>query len=243
MHRFYPDPVRSDETRFFLSPEDLHHAVNVLRLRPGNKAEVVFGGKRWTAEFISRNEETFLIPLEELASSEPSLSVTLFQGLPKGDKMDWIVQKAVELGVTRIIPVAFSRCIVKLAGKDLIRKQERWQKIAREAGKQSGRCIIPEVFTPVALSALPQFLGQCDIVAVPWEECTGYGPLSFFEMHPSVSSLGIVIGPEGGISAEEIALLKGNRCVPITLGKRILRTETAGLAAISVFLGLYGEME
>ena len=129
MHRFYPDPVRSDETRFFLSPEDLHHAVNVLRLRPGNKAEVVFGGKRWTAEFISRNEETFLIPLEELASSEPSLSVTLFQGLPKGDKMDWIVQKAVELGVTRIIPVAFSRCIVKLAGKDLIRKQERCRRL------------------------------------------------------------------------------------------------------------------
>ncbi len=243
MHRFYADPHRSDTSRFFLTAEDAHHAVGVLRLHPGDTAEVFFRGDRWLCELSSCGQDVILIPREKLASTEPFLSITLFQGLPKGDKMEWIVQKTVELGIFRIVPVAFSRCVVKLNDKDGERKRERWQKIAREAGKQSGRCIVPEVFPPVSISSLPDYFSQCDRVTVPWEECSGGGPKSFFARNPSLSSLGIVIGPEGGISGEEMDFFTSLGCEPVTLGKRILRTETAALAAVSVFSGLYGEME
>ena len=157
--------------------------------------------------------------------------------------MDWIVQKSVELGVARIVPVAFSRCVVRLSEKDGAKKQERWQKIAREAGKQSGRCIVPEVLPPVSLKKLPDLFDECEQVAVPWEECPNRGPLAFAKEYPRLRSLGIVIGPEGGIAPEEMEQLTAFGGKPITLGKRILRTETAGLAALSVFFGLYGEME
>lgn len=244
MHRFYADPDQTDEHLFVLNAEDARHAGKVLRLRPGDETEVFWNGQRFLAalESLSADRAT-LCPLSVLPSTEPFLSVTLFQGLPKSDKMDWIVQKSVELGVLRIVPVVFSRCVVRLDEKESARKQERWQRIAREAGKQSGRCRIPEVCSPVLLSALPSCFAECDSVAVPWEECVHGGPLAFVREHPSLSSLGVVIGPEGGISADEIRLLSEMGCETVTLGRRILRTETAGLAALSVFFGLYGEME
>ena len=244
MHRFYADPAQSDGQLFVLDAEDARHAGKVLRLRPGDEVEVFWNGQRFLSalESLSADRVT-LRPLSPLPSTEPSLSVTLFQGLPKSDKMDWIVQKSVELGVSRIVPVVFSRCVVRLDEKEGTRKQERWQRIAREAGKQSGRCRIPEVCAPISLSALPAYFSECSRVAVPWEDCALGGPLAFAKENPSLSSLGIVIGPEGGISPEEISLLEGMDCVCITLGRRILRTETAGLAALSVFFGLYGEME
>ena len=244
MHRFYADPEKSGDNLFILTPEDTFHALKVLRLRPGDQAEVILNGKRFLAgiERISA-ECAELVPQEVLPDTEPRLSVTLFQGLPKSDKMDWIVQKAVELGVSRIVPVVFSRCVVRLNVKDSEKKQDRWQKIAREAGKQSGRCRIPAVSLPVPFSGLPEQLRSCGKVAVPWELCPQGGPLSFVHRHPSVDSLGIVIGPEGGISSEEMEVMLKEGCESVTLGKRILRTETAGIAAVSAFLGLYGEME
>ena len=244
MHRFYADPDRSDEQSFVLSPEDTLHAAKVLRMRPGDHAEVVFHETRFRSRIEILSEDSVrLVPVGILPSTEPSLSVTLFQGLPKSDKMDWIVQKAVELGAVRIVPVSFSRSVTRLNEKDSARKQQRWQKIAREAGKQSGRCRIPEVLFPVPFRTLPDLFRTCDCIAVPWEECSSGGPLSFYSRHPSLSSLGIVIGPEGGIAPEEMHEIMEWGGEAITLGKRILRTETAGLSALSVFLGLYGEME
>ena len=244
MHRFYADEQNSTEQSFSLTPEDTFHALKVLRIHSGETAEVIFRGTRYLSRFEPISGSSLKIqPVNILPSTEPMLSVTLFQGIPKSDKMDWIVQKAVELGAVRIVPVIFSRCIVHLDEKDCLKKQERWQKIAREAGKQSGRCVIPEVLSPVSFKDLNNFFQACEHVAVPWEECTGGGPLSFFNRYPSLSSLGIVIGPEGGISADEMHELSILGGEPVTLGKRILRTETAGLAALSVFYGLYGEME
>ena len=244
MHRFYADPELSDGRCFVLTPEDARHAVKVLRLHPGEEAEIILRGERYLSCITEMTGQLVrLEPLSKLPSTEPQLSVTLFQGVPKGDKMDWIIQKNVEIGVFRIVPVLFSRCVVRLGGQDAARKQERWQKIAREAGKQSGRCRIPEVCAPVSVSALPALFASCERVAVPWEECAEGSPLSFAKRYPSLSSLGIVIGPEGGITPEEIRLMSQNGCEPITLGKRILRTETAGLVSLSVFFGLYGEME
>lgn len=244
MHRFYADPVQSSEYTMILDAGDSHHASRVLRLQPGDTAEVFYQGRRFLAAFTFVSaERSELKPLDLLPSTEPRLRVALFQGIPKGDKMDWIVQKAVELGVYTVIPVILSRCIVRPDEKESIRKQDRWQKIAREAGKQSGRCIIPDIHKPVTVGELPELFGEYDQIVIPWEESVGYGPLSFRQRHPDLSSVGILIGPEGGISTQEMDTFVQHGCESITLGKRILRTETAGLAVISVFMGLFGEME
>ena len=237
MHRFYSETG-------FLSPEDAHHALSVLRLSVGDEVELISAGNRFRAVIESVSSGAVKLSSGEmLPSTEPGISVTLFQGLPKGDKMEWIIQKAVELGVTRIVPVELSRCVVRLNEKSRMSKTERWQKIAREAGKQSGRCVIPAVLPPVSLNNLPDLFSGLDAVVVPWEECSSGGPLSFSRNHPDLSSLGILIGPEGGIDPEEIRFLLQAGAVPVTLGRRILRTETAGIAAISALFGLYGEME
>ena len=244
MHRFYADPDRSDMSRAFLTKDDAHHALNVLRLRTGDPAEIILEGNRYNAciESVSSGDVSLRLDAP-LPSTETRIPVTLFQGIPKGDKMDWIVQKSSELGVRTIVPVEMSRCVVRLDPHDIRKKTERWQKIAREAGKQSGRCMIPEVLSPASFRILPDLFRTCDCIAVPWEECSSGGPLSFYSRHPSLSSLGIVIGPEGGIAPEEMHEIMEWGGEAITLGKRILRTETAGLSSLSVFLGLYGEME
>ena len=244
MHRFFVDPDRCTGESCFLSPEDARHAVTVLRLKPGQRIEAVCGGMLWDAEILSTDSRDVCIRLlSVLPTREPSLSVTLFQGLPKADKMDLIVQKATELGACRIVPLIMNRCVSRPDQKDMARKLDRWNKIAREAGKQSGRCVIPEVCNPVSLPQLSRLSGFPENNVVLWEEANGCGPLAYSRAHTGLSSLGILIGPEGGIEKEEVDLLVSTGFVPLTLGKRILRTETAGLASIAAFMSLYGEME
>lgn len=243
MHRFFSLDESSSEDLASICPEDVKHASAVLRLKNGDQVEVICGGSAWISEIISVTPEKILVrKLQPLPSTEPALQITLFQGLPKSDKMDWIVQKATEIGVIRIIPLEMSRCVARISRKDADRKRERWQKIAREAGKQSGRCVIPEILPVHPFSGLDNFQDMPSLNVVPWEEASGFGPLAFHHEHPNVSSLGILIGPEGGIDETEIRLLRNTGFIPITLGRRILRTETAGLAAASVFMCLYGEM-
>lgn len=244
MHRFYPDPARSGDGLEYLTKEDAHHALKVLRLREGDRAEILTEGGRWIAgiEKIS-GEEVLLRKLDPLPSTEPALQVTLFQGLPKADKMDLIVQKATELGVSRIVPLAMERSVMKIAPADSVRKTERWQKIAREAGKQSGRCVIPVVEPPLSVARLCGQASLPDFNLVPWEGAGKDGLLGFHAEHPETKSLGVLIGPEGGISTGEMDELSAAGFIPVTLGKRILRTETAGLAAIAALMCLYGEME
>ena len=237
MHRFYCE--KAMDGYGFLAPEDVSHALKVLRLKPGDRVEAVCDGQRRSAEIA---DEGRLLLHELLPSTEPALKITLFQGLPKADKMDWIVQKAVEIGVFRIVPVLMERCVTRLSPQDAEKKRARWARIAREAGKQSGRCLVPEVCPPVALSGISFWSGGLEACAVPWEEERAKGPLAFVNSHPGLRSLGILIGPEGGISASEIESLPPS-FQAITLGPRILRTETAGLSAASAFLALYGEME
>ena len=244
MHRFYVDSENCDDDVVTLSDEDARHACVVLRMKPGQDAEIVVDGVRWSAEMLSVSpRDVRLKLLSVLPSTEPSLSVTLYQGLPKSDKMDLIMQKAVELGVTRIVPVLMERSVSRPDPKDSARKLERWRKIVREAGKQSGRCLIPQVSGILTLRELIADPDLPSVNIVPWENTDGFGPFAFRNAHPALSSLGILIGPEGGIDQEEISLLQSSGFIPITLGKRILRTETAGLAAVSAIMCLYGEME
>lgn len=240
MHRFYLDENRED----LLLREDARHALTVLRLKKGDSLEVFCGNQRYLAEIAELSGEDVRIRrISQLPSTEPRLRMTLFQGLPKAEKMEWIIQKSVELGVARVVPVLMRRCVVQWKPAEASRKMERWNRIAREACKQSGRCIIPEVSAPVPMNGLSPFLSTLDATAVPWEEAEGIGPAGFIRTHPALTSLGIVIGPEGGITPDEMGFLSREGCFPITLGPRILRTETAGIAAISALMALYGEME
>ena len=243
MHRFYADEQSLGDDLLRLCPEDARHASRVLRMKAGDSLEVYARGVRYLAEFTAVSEEEALCrPLEQLPSTEAKLRITLYQGLPKADKMELIVQKAVELGAVRVVPVAMSRCVVQLSAKDGAKKQERWQKIAREASKQSGRCVMMPVDVPVSFKTMLQQLSQHEAAIVPWEDARGYGLPAFIQAHPDLTDVAVVIGPEGGMSKEEIAQMEAVGCQAVTLGPRILRTETAGLCCISALLCLSGDL-
>lgn len=243
MHRFYADEGGMTDGLVRLNAEDAHHAQRVLRMRVGEPAHIFCNQHRYAAEIVSMEEGVTLRIVQELSSTEAALRITLYQGLPKADKMELIVQKAVELGACRVVPVAMSRCVVQLNAKDGAKKQERWQKIAREACKQSGRCVMMPVDTPISFKELLRCLPEHAASIVPWEDAQGYSLPRFHQEHPGVQDVAIVIGPEGGMSTQEVEQMKQAACCPVTLGPRILRTETAGLAAISALLCLYGDME
>ena len=244
MHRFYVDSSRLDTHLLYLTKEDAKHALSVLRLKPGQMIELIHQSSLWEAEILATDcQDVSVRILRPLPSAEPSVSITLFQGLPKSDKMDWIVQKATEIGISRIVPLVMNRCVVKSDLKKDAHKMDRWLKIIKESCKQCGRCVIPELSEPCTLNNLKDRLSLPEICIVPWEEAKDYGPLSVYRDYGKPSSLGILIGPEGGIDPEEIELLQSIGFIPITLGKRILRTETAGLATAAAILSLYGEME
>ena len=243
MHRFYADDRGVTGESAYLCEEDARHATRVLRMKEGESCELFADGKRFSGEIASIGEEVEVRIIGEMPSTEAKLRITLYQGLPKADKMELIVQKSVELGACAVVPVAMSRCVVQLDAKDGRKKQERWQKIAREACKQSGRCEMMQVEAPVTFKQLLARLAVHQAAIVPWEDARGYSLARFHEEHPEITDLAIVIGPEGGMSEDEIARMKEASCQSVTLGPRILRTETAGLCAMSALLCLYGDME
>ncbi|MBQ7850860.1 MAG: 16S rRNA (uracil(1498)-N(3))-methyltransferase [Clostridia bacterium] len=244
MHRFYADERGVVSDTAYLCEEDARHATRVLRMKPGEACELFADGRRFSGEIAAIGEDGVQVHVTgEMPSTEPRLRITLYQGLPKADKMELIVQKSVELGAAQVVPVAMSRCVVQLDGKDGRKKQERWQKIAREACKQSGRCEMLQVTEPISFRQLLAKLPEHGAAIVPWEDARGYSLARFHLEHPEVTDLAIVIGPEGGMSEDEIARMKEANCLSVTLGPRILRTETAGLCAMSALFCLYGDME
>ena len=247
MLHLFADPADMQDGLLTITGSEVNHIRNVLRMKPGDELDVSNGtdAKEYRYGIEMMDAEKIVCRLRFVKDSDVELPVKvyLFQGIPKSDKMDLIVQKAVELGVTRIVPVLMERCVSRPDPKDSVRKLERWRKIAREACKQSGRCIIPDVSDILSVKNIildPQLPG---VNIVPWENADSCGPLAFSNSHPDLSSVGILIGPEGGIDQAEIDFLCNSGFIPVTLGKRILRTETAGLAAISAIMCLYGEMD
>ena len=237
MHRFFARPM--DERTAILLPEEETHALKVLRMQPGDACQALMDGRIFSAAVASVSPRVTLSLLEELPSTEPSVSVTLYQGIPKGDKMDYIAQKCTEAGVQRIVPVAFSRCVAQWTGKDADKKCVRFQRIAAEAAKQSGRALVPKIESPVSFAALEKLLPRHQLILAPWEEARDRGIASYLTNQKDIA---ILIGPEGGISQEEMDLLAAWGAVPVTLGRRIFRTETAGLAALISLLTLTNDM-
>lgn len=238
MHRFFAKPLGADSA--VLPADEAAHALKVLRLKAGDACQALLNGALYEARIAVTSPEVTLTLLAQLPSPEPTLQVTLYQGLPKGDKMEYIAQKCTEAGITRIVPVLFSRCVAKWETKDGEKKRLRWERIAAEAAKQSGRALAPQVEAPVTLKQLCAQLPQYDLALLPWEEQQGNG---IRQQWDGQSRVAVIIGPEGGISGEEVSLLEAAGARPVTLGPRIFRTETAGLAALIALMTVSGNME
>ena len=238
MHRFFAQ--RTDDSHAVLPPEEAAHALRVLRLNARDTCQALLEGEIYSAEIEETAPEVRLRLVSVLPSPEPRVRVTLYQGVPKGDKMEYIVQKCTEAGIFRIVPVHFSRCVARWEGKDAEKKAARFQRIAAEAAKQSGRAVTPEISAPLSLQGVCEALGAYDLALAPWEEEHGRGIRAQWQGEKNVA---LIIGPEGGIAPEEMEKLRAASASPVTLGPRIFRTETAGLAALISLLTISGDME
>ena len=238
MHRFYADDRGVNGDMAFLCEEDARHATRVLRMKPGEGCELFADGKRFSGEILSLdNGEVEVRITGEMPSTEARLRITLYQGLPKADKMELIIQKAVELGVAEIVPVVTKRTIVKAEEGKSEKKQNRWQAIAESAAKQSGRGVIPRV-APICTwkEALAQ-MKDLEYNTILYENARGMQPTTeFVKAAAEKKSIGIFVGPEGGFTEEEVAAVTEQGAECLSLGKRILRTETAGLAMLSMLM-------
>lgn len=242
MNSFYIENDGGEIVR--LSAEDARHASRVLRLRPGEEVFVVdASGRRFAAtmETVSEAECTVRLGVE-LPDNEPPVKITLYQGLPKADKLDMITQKLTELGAGCIAPVKMERCVVKLDGKDAKKRCERLSKIAREASKQCKRAKAPEVLEPMTFKQLREHMERHDLLLTPWEDASGYNLKAAYAEFPDAKDIGIVIGPEGGMSEAEVRFLEETGAKTVTLGPRILRTETAAVAACAMAMMLWGDL-
>ncbi|MCR5607643.1 MAG: 16S rRNA (uracil(1498)-N(3))-methyltransferase [Lachnospiraceae bacterium] len=242
MHRFYTDCGRVNVNDIVLiEGQDVNHIKNVLRLSVGEHIIICNGeGYDYNCVINSINKDYVeaLVEEENLNQAELDLKVTLFQGAPKKDKMEFIIQKAVELGVYEIYIVITKRTVVKFdnQGKE-DKKIQRWQSIAESAAKQSGRGIIPKIKGIISFKEAVKLSKDTDMAIIPYEKADDMEKTrEVFKKIGKAPSCSVFIGPEGGFSEEEIALSEENNIIPVTLGKRILRTETAGMAVMSVIM-------
>ena len=240
MPKFFVEPSKISNDIITIDTEDVNHITRVLRMKIGDKITVCDSmGYDYTAEIFEINKSSILCrELKKTKSdTEPALKVVLFQGIPKGSKMEYIIQKTTELGIFKIVPVSMSRCVSKIENKkDGDRKRERWQKISESAAKQSGRGIVPEISAPVAFEAAIQALSECDLAFAPYECEQDNSIKKVIKGINGNKTVGFIIGPEGGFAPEEIDKLTKLGISSVTLGKRILRTETAGEAVLSMLM-------
>lgn len=220
---------------------DVNHIVNVLRLKINDEINVCNenNGMNYKSKIVEMNKEAVkCIIIEKFkSSSESNIHINIFQGLPKAEKMELIIQKCTELGVKEFTPVEMERCIVKLDGKSASKKQERWQKIAEVAAKQSRRDMIPKINNVTNIKNICNILKDYDIVLVPYENEKNISLKEMLKALPKEKlKIAIIIGPEGGFEQKEIEFLEQNNCKIVTLGNRILRTETVAMAMTSVIL-------
>ncbi len=249
MYHFFVEPSQVHSEEIEILGGDVNHISHVLRMKAGEEIVVSDGyGNEYGCRLCRFTDTAVYAAILEKrrVASELSSSITLFQCLPKGDKMELIIQKAVELGVSRIVPVASKRCVVKLDAKREANKRKRWQAVAESAAKQSGRAMIPTVQSAVGFSEALLQAKEQDVCLIPYE-CAGElledGQDSAMERTRKIlshiekgQSIGVFIGPEGGFEKEEVEAARKMGAQPVSLGRRILRTETAGLCILSVLM-------
>ena len=240
MYRFFMEDGIGSGSEIRISGSDYNHIKNVLRMKKGEEVLISDGKDReYLCAIAEFTEEEVVLDIVDImgTSRELPTKITLFQGLPKGDKMEQIIQKTVELGVTEIVPVAMKRCVVKLDAKKAGKKVERWNGIALSAAKQSKRGIIPEVKDVVSYQEAVKMASSMDGFLVPYENAEGIeGARKLVASMKGKKSIAVFIGPEGGFEDSEIELALDNGASTLTLGKTILRTETAGMTMLSILM-------
>lgn len=240
MYQFFVKPEQIDVAgkNVIIRGNDVNHIKNVLRMRPGEEVAVSNGidGREYRCGILALEEDCVRLELRFIKEDGVELpaKIYLFQGLPKADKMELIIQKAVELGAFQVIPVAMKRCVVKLDEKKADSKIKRWQGIAEAAAKQSKRGVIPTVAPVMSYAQAVKMASEMDLKLVPYELAEGMEQTKhLIESVKPGQRIAIFIGPEGGFDPEEIRTATEAGIQPITLGKRILRTETAGFTTIA----------
>lgn len=243
MRRLFVDPDAIATDTAIVDGESFHYLVRVLRLGIGDPVEVFDGkGRSWAGRIDSIEEDRATLALGEERISRQLPGITLVQGLAKGDKFEWVLQKATELGMTHFVPLQTERSIVKLDAAKGADRARRWRKIAEEAARQSGRADVPTVAEPMDLPTwLEEARGRGERIGVLWEEAREQRLGNWIATHLE-EPMALVVGPEGGLSSCEVDAIVAAGGTPLTLGDRILRTETAGLAALSIALHLSGDL-
>ncbi len=241
MPKFFIKNNQIENEIIHITGTDVNHIANVLRLKIDDQVQVCNEDKmiNYKAKILEINKEEIKCTILEMgqSKSEANIHINIFQGLPKAEKMELIIQKCTELGVKEITPVQMERCVVKLDNKSENKKIERWRKIAEVASKQSGRDRIPNINNVTNIRDICNVLEEYDIVLVPYENEKNITLKEILKKLPKKDlKIAIVIGPEGGFEEKEIQTLKENNCKIVTLGNRILRTETVAIAMTSVIL-------
>lgn len=243
MRKFFVFSNQILENEIKILGEDVNHIRNVLRLEKGEQIKVCDKdlSKNYICEIIALSKEYIncIIIEETELDAEGNVNLTVYQGLPKADKMELIIQKCTELGVSSFVPVEFSRSIVKLNQKDSYKKIERWQKIAEMAAKQSKRDLVPEIKNLININTLCSRVENYDLVLLAYEnedKNSLKNELLKIKNTEDKIKIAVIIGPEGGIEEKEVEVLKNSGAKVVTLGKRILRTETAALSMASIIM-------
>ena len=243
MRSFFTEPENVSAEEIILT-EDVSHIKRVLRMEEGDEALVFDGtGACYKVSFLEIETDLVRCKILEktFSEAEPKVKVTLFQGIPKSDKMEQIVQKCTELGVFSVVPVKMDRCVAKL---DKAEKIKRFNKISREAAKQCARGVVPEIKEPVDFKEAVRQIKEMDLSLMPYEVLGHKGEKGLreiLEKNKNAESIGIIIGPEGGFSDQEAVFAEENGINTVGLGKRILRTETAGSTLLSVIMYEFNE--
>lgn len=231
-----PDRLRVQGERY-------HHLAHVLRVQPGQGVEVFDGAGRAFAATVAKIDESSVeLVLGESRQELPQRRITVVQGLPKGEKLEWIIEKATELGAAAILPVSTARAVVRLDPDRAAKRVARWKRIAEEAARQCGRADVPEVFAPRELTTLFDALAPATRVLILDEEERERRLSQALEGWPPSAPVAVVVGPEGGLERAEIDAVVARGALPTTLGRNILRTETAALAALAVLRHREGEL-
>ncbi|WP_291633411.1 16S rRNA (uracil(1498)-N(3))-methyltransferase [Clostridium sp.] len=246
MHKFFVPKQNIEESIAIIDGEDVKHIYKVLRLQVGDKVSINnCEGIEYVGEItlVDKSRVTINLIEESSINNESPIDVYLFQGMPKSTKMDLIVQKNTELGVKEITPIITERVVVKTEIKEF-KKIDRWNRIALEACKQSKRSLVPKINVPIEFDALLEQLKHMDLVVVPYENEEGYGIKKLAQNidRKDINKVAIVIGPEGGFEESEILKLKEVGASIVTLGPRILRTETAGFTCLSLIMYELGDL-
>lgn len=245
MGKFHIRPEAIDRETVVFDQQETHHLVRVLRLGPGELVRAVDGrGTEYTVrlESVSVRGAAGTILSRSACPTESPLAITLAQSVPKGEKMEWVVRAVTELGIARVVPLITERCVVRLEPRRWRERARRWQRVAKEAAKQSGRSVIPPVEPPQTLAEFLTEPPTADLAVCLWEGASRGLAGILGAIYARVGSAILVVGPEGGLAPAEVASLRERGFESASLGPRILRAETAGPAVVSIFQSRFGDL-